>query len=84
MFFESNFNHQRVQTRYEITKEIFEEQKLDYKDYDLQGKSKLTQGLEIPHLCAWIGYYLCQLDGSDPGPEPWILKLKESLSQPLH
>lgn len=84
LFLESNFNNERVKLRYKVTKEILDEQKLVHETYELKGKTKLAQALEIPHYCAWIGFYLSMLDGSDPGPEPWIIKLKESLSQPVH
>lgn len=84
IFFQSTFNHERVTLRYVVTKKVFEEQGLSYQTYQLKGKSRLTQALELPHYCAWIGFYLSMLDGVDPGPEPWILKLKSDLSQPLH
>lgn len=84
LFFESDFNHERVKLRYEITKKIFEEQGLSTKSYKLQSSSVLSQSLELAHYCAWVGFYLSILDNTDPGPEPWIIKLKESLSQPVH
>ena len=84
LFFISKFNHPRVLTRYKVTGEIFKEQGLDFMDYSLKGSTKLTQALELPHFCAWIGFYLSILQNTDPGPEPWIIKLKESLSQPVH
>jgi glucose/mannose-6-phosphate isomerase len=84
LFFESEFNNDRVKLRYKVTKEILTEQNLEFKIYNLKLKTKLGQALELTHYCAWIGFYLSMLDGSDPGPEPWITKLKESLSQPVH
>lgn len=84
LFFQSSFNHERVNLRYDVTKKVFDEQGLVHRTYQLKGKTKLTQALEIPHYCAWIGFYLSMLDDVDPGPEPWILKLKADLSQPLH
>lgn len=84
LFLESNFNHDRVKTRYEITKEIFSSQGLAFKVFNLRGKSELSQALEIPHLTAWVGYYLSMLNSVDPGPEPWIIELKNKLSQPVH
>lgn len=84
LFFESNFNHQRVLTRYKITKEIFNEMGLESRAYPLKAESKLGQALELAHYAAWLGFYISMLDGEDPGPEPWILKLKDSLAQPLH
>ncbi len=84
LFFESNFNSERVRLRFSITKKILNEQKLAYQTYKLKGKTKLTQALELPYYCSWLGFYISMLDGVDPGPEPWILKLKSDLSQPLH
>lgn len=84
LFFQSNFNSERVKLRYSVTKKVMDEQKLKYQTYELKGKNKLVQALELPHYCAWIGFYLSMLDNVDPGPEPWILKLKSDLSQPLH
>lgn len=84
IFFDSSYLYTRVKTRYLATQKIFNEQGLKYKNYELVGSTKLIQGLELPHLCAWIAYYLSVLNKQDPGPEPWIIKLKKSLSQPVH
>jgi hypothetical protein len=84
LFLESGFNNDRVKLRYTVTKKILDEQKLDHKTYQLKGSTCLSQALELPHYCAWLGFYLSVSDGVDPGPEPWILKLKDSLSQPIH
>jgi glucose/mannose-6-phosphate isomerase len=84
LFFESGFNEERVKLRYKVTKGILDEQSLAYNSYELKGTTKLAQGLELPYFCAWLAFNLSMLDGSDPGPEPWILKLKESLSGTLH
>lgn len=84
LFFQSDFNEDRVKLRFTVTKKVLDEQKLSHQTYQLRGKNKLTQALELPHYCAWIGFYLSMLDGVDPGPEPWILKLKGDLSQPVH
>jgi glucose/mannose-6-phosphate isomerase len=84
LFFISKFNNERVLTRYKVTAQILEEQGLLFNNYTLKGSSKLVQALELPHFCAWVGFYLSILQNTDPGPEPWIIKLKESLSQPVH
>lgn len=84
LFFQSQFNNERVNLRYKVTQDILLEQNLQFKIYNLQSTTKLGQSLELPHFCAWIGFYLSILQNTDPGPEPWIIKLKESLSQPVH
>ena len=84
VFFESSYNNERVLTRYKITKDILTEMGLAHKTYSLKGKTVFTQAIELAHYSAWVGYYLSMLDSVDPGPEPWILKLKSALSQPVH
>ncbi len=84
LFFASKFNHPRILTRFKVTGHILKEQGLEFTDYVLKGTTKLAQSLEIPHYAAWVGYYLSMLDDTDPGPEPWIIKLKNELSQPVH
>lgn len=81
LFFESNFNHERVKLRYKITQDLFREQNLAFSIYNLALSSKLGQALELAHYCAWVGFYLSILDDTDPGPEPWILKLKSELNK---
>lgn len=81
LFFESNFNNDRVKLRYEITKKIFSEQNLTTMSYKLNTSTVLSQSLELAHYCAWLGLYISILDNTDPGPEPWILKLKDALSK---
>jgi glucose/mannose-6-phosphate isomerase len=84
LFFESGFDNERIKLRYKITKQIFDKQGLSYQSYLLRGKTVLTQVLEIPHYCAWLGYYLSMLEAVDPGPEPWLIEVKTLLSQPVH
>jgi len=74
----------RFTNPFEITKKILEEQGLSSKSYSLRTSTVLSQSLELAYFCAWVGFYISILDGTDPGPEPWIIKLKESLSQPVH
>ncbi len=84
LFFESKFNNDRVKLRYQITKDILAEQKLLTLNYSLLTTTVLAQSLELAHYCAWLGFYISILDDTNPGPEPWILKLKSALSQPVH
>lgn len=80
VFFESQFNNERVKLRYKITKDILDEQNLKHLTYNLKGSNVFVELLEFAHYCAWLGFYLSILDNTDPGPEPWILKLKSALA----
>lgn len=84
LFFESEFNNERVLKRFKVTQGILDEMKLEYRTYKLIGKTKLSQALELAHYASWLGFYISMLDNTDPGPEPWIIKLKNTLSQPVH
>lgn len=84
LFFVSGLYPERIKTRIKITEELFTEQKLNFGEVKLTGSNFLTQALEIPHFAAWLAFYISELNNEDPGPEPWIIKLKESLSQPVH
>lgn len=84
LFFVSDLYPERIKTRIKITENLFVEQKLNFGEMKLTGSTPLVQAFEIPHYCAWLAFYLSELNGEDPGPEPWIIKLKESLSQPVH
>ena len=84
LFFVSKFNNPRIAVRFKVTGNILKEQGLEFSHYMLKASTKLAQSLELPHYCAWVGYYLSMLDDTDPGPEPWIIKLKNELSQPVH
>lgn len=82
LFFRTQFAHQRVLKRYQLTEELLTERGLTWKEVELRGSTTLVQALELPHLCAWVGFHLAILNGTDPGPEPWILKFKERLGKP--
>lgn len=84
IFFNSDFYNDRVKLRFQITQEIFNKQGLKFQEYKLKSKTTLGQALELAHYCAWIGFHISMLDGVDPGPEPWIIELKNKLSQPVH
>lgn len=84
LFFESEKYSDRVQERMKITSKIFDEQGVSYDKVDAWEGSKLFQALLVPNFCAWLGFYLAILGNDDPGPEPWIIKLKNLLGQPPH
>ncbi|HCR36477.1 hypothetical protein A2130_01985 [Candidatus Woesebacteria bacterium GWC2_33_12] len=79
LFFESKLDNERIKLRYKITKDLFDEMGLNYKSYILKSKGFLGQLFEIVHYCTWIGFHLSILRNDDPGPEPWILKLKSAI-----
>ncbi len=84
LLFTSSLANDRVKLRYKITERLFKKQSLEFKTFELQSKSALAQSIEVAHFCAWVAFYLSMLNGEDPGPEPWIIELKNEMSQPVH
>lgn len=84
IFFESDLDNDRIKLRYKVTKELMTKMGLTFNSYKLLGTNFLSQSLEFAHLGAWLGFYLSEIRGEDPGPEPWIIELKNLLSQPVH
>ena len=84
VFIKSDLYKERVKTRFDITVKLFDDQKVGNSWIKLQGKDALTQSLELAHLFGWIAFYISMLNGEDPGPEPYIIELKQALSQPVH
>ncbi|KKU09854.1 MAG: Bifunctional phosphoglucose/phosphomannose isomerase [Candidatus Woesebacteria bacterium GW2011_GWB1_45_5] len=84
LLFTSTLAPDRVKVRYGVTERLFIDQGLNIKRIELKGTSSLSQSIELAHFCGWVAYYLSLLNNEDPGPEPWIIKLKEALSQPVH
>jgi len=72
--------HPHVKIRYPITEKIIQEHDTPTFTYNLQSKSRLAQALEIIQLGGFTAAYLSFLNHQDPGPEPWILKLKKQLA----
>jgi len=80
IFINSHRYHPRVQSRYPITQKIIQEHQTKVISYPPQTTSQLAQAWEIIQLGGFTSAYLSFLNHQDPGPEPWILKLKEALT----
>jgi len=84
IFFESDLDSEKIKLRFKVTKQLMQEMNANFLSYKLLGSNFLVQSLELAHFGAWLGLYLSKLRHEDPGPEPWIIKLKEAMGQPVH
>lgn len=84
IFVHSEFFSQRIKLRYEVVDKLFKEKGLKVNHLYLKGQDTLTQAFEQQHFFAWVAFYEALLQNSDPGPEEWIIKLKNLLEQPIH
>lgn len=80
IFLNSSHYHERVKIRYPITQKIIQKHHVNLINYQLQTSSKLSQALEVIQLGGFTSVWLSFLNHQDPGPEPWILKLKKELT----
>lgn len=81
LFFQSALYHPRNQRRIEITKDVVENNGLSFYEYQLTGKTKLEQSMEMLVFGSYVTFYLALLHGLDPGPNPWVDYLKEQLAK---
>jgi glucose/mannose-6-phosphate isomerase len=77
----SDHDHERVEKRMEICREIFEKRSNPIIDIVAEGASLLEQYYYLIHLTDWISYYLAKENGIDPDPEEAIDFLKTELEK---
>lgn len=77
----SDHDHERVEKRMEICREIFEKRSNPIIDIVAEGASLLEQYYYLIHLTDWISYYLAKENGVDPDTVEAIDFLKEELAK---
>jgi len=80
-FLKSNLYSERVLKRYEITKNIVEENGIKAAVFEPQSKTKLEQVFEFLTFGSWVSFYLAMVYGRDPSPIPNVDFLKNQLSK---
>lgn len=77
----SDHDHERVEKRMEICREIFEKKSNPIIDIVAEGASLLEQYYYLIHLTDWISYFLAKENQIDPDPVDAIVYLKEELAK---
>lgn len=77
----SDHDHERVEKRMEICREIFEKRSHPIIDIVAEGASLLEQYYYLIHLTDWISYYLAKENQVDPDPEEVVDFVKEELAK---
>jgi glucose/mannose-6-phosphate isomerase len=81
IFLRSKLDHPRVQTRWEVTEELFERNDIPVYALDGRGDSALAQMFSLIHLGDYVSYYTAALNGEDPTPVSNIAYLKQRLAE---
>ena len=77
----SDHDHERVEKRMEICRDIFEKKSNPIIDIVAEGASLLEQYYYLIHLTDWISYFLAKENGVDPDSMEAIDFLKEELGK---
>jgi glucose/mannose-6-phosphate isomerase len=77
----SDHDHERVEKRLEICRELFEKRSNTIIDIVAEGASLLEQYYYLIHLTDWISYFLAKENQVDPDPEDAIAYLKDELAK---
>jgi glucose/mannose-6-phosphate isomerase len=77
----SDHDHERVEKRMEICREIFEKKSNPIIDVIGEGASLLEQFYHLIHLTDWISYFLAKENGVEPDPLETVVFLKAELEK---
>ncbi len=77
----SDHDHERVEKRMEICREIFEKKSHPIIDIVAEGASLLEQYYYLIHLIDWISYFLAKENGVEPNSLDAVNFLKEELAK---
>ena len=77
----SDHDHERVEKRMEICRDLFEKKSNPIIDVVGEGASLLEQYYYLIHLTDWISYYLAKENGVEPDPIEPIVYLKSELEK---
>ncbi|HEY5919905.1 MAG TPA: bifunctional phosphoglucose/phosphomannose isomerase [Chryseolinea sp.] len=77
----SDHDHERVEKRMEICRDIFEKKSNPIIDIIGEGASLLEQYYYLIHLTDWISFYLAKENGIDPDPNESVLHVRKELER---
>ncbi len=77
----SDHDHDRVEKRMEICRDLFEKKSTHIIDIVAEGASLLEQYYYLIHLTDWISYFLAKENQIDPDPVEAIVFLKAELAK---
>lgn len=77
----SDHDHERVEKRMELCREIFEKNSRHVIDIVAEGASLLEQYYYLIHLTDWISYFVSKENQVDPDPTETIQSVKTEMAQ---
>ncbi len=81
VFFYSHFYSDRIKKRFEITKDVVEQNKIKTIWIELKGESKLDQALYLMGMGSYMSMYLSALYEQNPSVIPYVDYFKKKLKE---
>lgn len=81
IFFYSSFYSPKIKKRFSITKEVVEKNNISTIWYELKGKNKIEQTLELMAIGSYLSMYLSVLYEQDPKIIPYVDYFKKKLAE---
>ncbi len=81
VFFYSQLYSESIKKRFQITKEVVEQNKVETLWYELKGKSEMEQVFELMGFGSYLSMYLSVLYGQDPTAIPFVDYFKKKLKE---
>ena len=75
------FEHERLEPRFAITRELMREAVHDILEVRAEGTGRLAQLLDLMYVGDWVSCYLALDNDVDPGPIDAIFQLKDQLAE---
>jgi len=79
VFIKSNHYHPEVKKRYSLTEEAIKRQNIPYLEILMFGPNRFFETFELLQAAGYLGFYLSQQNGVDPGPIPWVDWYKDEI-----
>lgn len=80
VFINSSLYSPRVQLRHKITQEVVKKNNIEYIEYQVKARDKLSQSFEVLSFGSYVSFYLAMLNNIDPSGVPWVDYFKRRLS----
>lgn len=81
IFIKSAHYHPEVKKRYALSEEVVKKQNIPYLEISLAGPNRFFETFELLQAAGYLGFYLSQQNGVDPGPIPWVDWYKHEIRQ---
>jgi len=81
IFINSKIYPERIQKRFEVTKDVVNKNGISFEEIILESEGKLNQVFELIQFGAFINFYLSMLYEQNPAPIAWVDYFKKELSK---